>query len=170
MKDKIEKLRNLKTSENQAGAIGTGHIYAVLNEVIDATIELLEREQPKQEPQKDKWKPLKKGWGYPTDNSAPYYSTMWLDGFVDSSMICKTEEDAIEKHKLLRAVSRLNSVIREYGEYVPIVGQHNCRPCFDHSGKWIVISDVNPSPLYTYHIDKVINDVCTRLNSGEIEL
>jgi len=167
MKDTIKHLHSLKNDKNNS--IMTG---AILGALLDATIDLLEREQPKQEPQKDKWQPLKDGFcaqGF--DDLIIVESKGWNKRLVDSGMVCKTEKDAIEKNKLLRAVSRLDSVIREYGEFFPEeANEYNYRVALGYYGKWIVTWDRIPSTLHTYHCFDVITEVCCRLNNGEIEL
>ena len=166
MKNKIEQLRALK-NDNDFSIITDQIIHTLL----DATIELLEREQPKQEPQKDKWQPLKDGWGNAYWGASAVFLTDWNTTYVDYGMVCKNEHDLTEKYKLLRAVSRLDSFIREYGEFVPKEqANHNYRVDIDSFGSWTVFCDFYISPLTTYHNQDVMQDVCNRLNNGEIEL
>lgn len=158
-------LANLKKLKQDYHFDCTAKDY-LLETILNSTIELLEQNQPQEVTSADrKWEPLSEGFhcfsGYQSQKD-----------IIDDALFCETEQDAIDKHKLLRSVSRLDSVIREYGTYKFINGVENYYIYFDvvngkYDCQW---HDRFKVTGVIYHTKETMEDVCRRLNDEEIEL
>ncbi|MFA5875239.1 MAG: hypothetical protein WC901_00930 [Candidatus Margulisiibacteriota bacterium] len=173
----IEKLKELKRTKYPFGE--NSYVDNVLDALLNSTIDLLEREKDRQadkyceENLVKKWSPLSKGFYHRTNNIVVKFDE---DDFsddgrftIDMGWVCKTEKQAEEKHKQLRAYSRLQSLVMEYGDYKFIEGDINFYPMCK-ANKWSVAYTRHYSPVEIFHTQEVIEDVCRRLNNGEAEL
>ena len=164
----IEKLKELKMRKDFSMITDT-----ILDALLDSTIELLEQNQAQEvSSAARKWEPLSEGYVMCYFDGKPNKITCVDRKLVDYGMVCETEQDAIDKHKLLRSVSRLDSVIREYGEYKFQINELNYYLVFDHykNSYGINCNDVYQGIGVIYHTRETMEDVCRRLNDGEIEL
>jgi hypothetical protein len=173
----IEKLKECK------GLIEDAFLFAnfrvILNCVVDSTIDLLEREEQKHPGDKDcenpaikKWTPISNGFYLSSSGECVEFDKddFCCDGAFAIAMgfICKTEKQAIEKHNQLRAFSRLQSLVMEYGKF-DSTKETLYYPHF-RDNEWACLRKPVFSPIEIYHTKEVIEDVCRRLNSGEVDL
>jgi hypothetical protein len=171
----IEKLKECKVLAEDA--VLSANFRIILNCVIDSTIDLLERDMKIKEITPDtagakKWRPISEGFYLSSSGECVEFDmdNFYNDGnyAIDMGFICKTEKQAQEKHKQLRAYSRLQSLVMEYGEF-DCTG-HDVLYYPVYSEGWFCNDTTQYSPIEIYHTEEVIEEVCRLLNLGEVEL
>lgn len=100
---------------------------------------------------------------------------------MDSSTLCKdfgierqTKEQAEADYKLARAYNRLLAYRAEFdADFVPDWSNDNWDKChlFKQKGKWVFGTVKTQSQLgVVYFSERAANDLCDKLNSGEVVL
>jgi hypothetical protein len=170
----IEKLKKI---------LGKSIIDGDTHVVVSAIIELAEKENDSMKNEagaaNPKWSPLDRGFikfGGCTEKNEWLLETFrnyaHQEALIDCGLICKTEKDAIKKHDLLRSVSRLDSLVGEYGEYTFEKEKGNWFIYFNHNNQLFDVDKNYHVQLLnvSYHTEETVRDICKRLNYGEVEL
>lgn len=117
------------------------------------------------------WEPKGGKWYYTTIGTG---SASSVEEYASAGVERQTREQAEADYKLSRAYNRLLAYRAEFdADFVPDWGNDNWDKCylFKQRGEWVVGTVKTQSHLSVVYFSKrAANDLCDKLNSGEVVL